>query len=82
VDGRLCYTRGGPCYGVTRRANVLLAGSDRVALDVQGIREVQRIPGNALGRDPWSYRQLRHAVEIGLGARSDDEIALIAARQE
>lgn len=79
VDGRLCYTRGGPCYGVTRRANVLLAGSDRVALDVQGMREVQRIPGNALSRDPWSYRQLRHALALGLGARCDAEIALVEA---
>lgn len=77
VDGRLCYTRGGPCYGAVRRANVLLAGSDRVAIDVQGIREVARIPGSALRRDPWSYRQLRHAVKLGLGACSDDEIALV-----
>jgi uncharacterized protein (DUF362 family) len=75
VDGRTCYTRGGPCYGVVRRANVLLASGDRVAVDVQGIREIQRIPGNALNADPWSYRQVRQAVRMGLGAPSDREIA-------
>jgi len=79
VDGRQCYVRGGPCYGAVRRANVLLAGGDRVAVDVQGIREIQRIPGNALSHDAWTYRQIRHAVRLGLGARSDAEIALIDA---
>ncbi len=74
VDGRLCYVRGGPCYGVTRAANVLLASGDRVAIDVQGMREIQPIPGNALTADPWSYRQLRHAVKLGIGAASDDEM--------
>lgn len=75
VDGRLCYTRGGPCYGVVRSANVLLASGDRVAVDVHGIREIQRIPGNALSANPWSYRQIRHAVRLGLGVGSDADIA-------
>ena len=79
VDGRQCYVRGGPCYGVVREANVLLAAGDRVAIDVQGIREIQRIPGNALRHDPWQYRQLQHAVRLGLGAANDDQIALVQA---
>jgi uncharacterized protein (DUF362 family) len=77
VDGRQCYVRGGPCYGAIRRANVLLASGDRVAVDVQGIREIQRIPGNALSGDAWGYRQLRHAVRLGLGASSDEGISLV-----
>jgi uncharacterized protein (DUF362 family) len=82
VDGRLCYTRGGPSYGATREANVLLASGDRVAIDVQGIREIQRIPGNALAADAWSYRQLRHAIALGIGAASDAEIVIRNAAEQ
>lgn len=76
VDGRLCYTSWGPCYGVNRQANVILAGSDRVAIDVTGIRAIQAVPGNVLRRDAWSYRQIQHAIDLGLGAVDDDACAI------
>lgn len=78
VDGRQCYTRGGPCYGMTRRAGALIAGSDRVAIDVAGIRLIQKVPGNALGRSAWSYRQIQHAIRLGLGAASDSDCHVTA----
>jgi hypothetical protein len=53
-----------------------VAGSDRVALDVTGIRCLQSIPGCSLTHDPWSYRQISHAVELGLGATSDNGFEL------
>jgi uncharacterized protein (DUF362 family) len=77
VDGRSCYARGGPCYGFVRNGGVMLAGRDRVALDVTGVRAIKRIPGNALTREPWSYRQIRQAVALGLGASNDAEIRLL-----
>lgn len=80
VDGRRCYTRGGPCYGVVRDGGVLLAGRDRVALDVTGIRAIQAIPGNALRQDAWSYRQIQQAVALGLGAESDAKIDVLEER--
>jgi uncharacterized protein (DUF362 family) len=70
MDARAVYVRGGPCYGLARFPGVILAGRDRVALDVEGIRLLQRYPECALTRDPWSYRQIRAAVHLGLGAAS------------
>jgi uncharacterized protein (DUF362 family) len=69
VDGRTAFVRGGPCYGVVRRPNVLLAGGDRVAVDVESIRQLQRYPECSLSADPWRYRQIRAAVRLGLGVR-------------
>lgn len=71
VDARSVYVRGGPCYGLARYPGVLMAGSDRVALDVEGIRILQRYPECALTRDPWTYTQIRAAVRLGLGAASE-----------
>ena len=71
IDARAVYVRGGPCYGLVRFPGVILAGTDRVALDVEGIRILQRYPECALRSDPWRYRQIRAAVQLGLGAGSD-----------
>jgi len=79
VDGRSSYVRGGPCYGFVRDAGVMIAGNDRVAVDVTGIRAIQALPGNALGRDPWSYRQIRQAIALGLGASADAAIQVVTA---
>jgi uncharacterized protein (DUF362 family) len=76
VDGRQCYFRGGPCYGFVRGAGVILAGADRVAIDVTGIRSLESVPGCSLKCDPWQSQQIRQAVTLGLGARCDDEIDL------
>lgn len=77
IDARSVYVRGGPCYGLARTPGVMLAGRDRVALDVEGIRLLQRYPECSLTRDPWAYRQIREAVRLGLGARSDAEYDVI-----
>ncbi|MFN8559814.1 MAG: DUF362 domain-containing protein [Dehalococcoidia bacterium] len=70
MDARAVYVRGGPCYGLARYPDVLFAGRDRVALDVEGIRLLQRYRECALRGDPWRQRQIREAVRLGLGAAS------------
>jgi uncharacterized protein (DUF362 family) len=82
VDGRQCYVRGGPCYGYVRDAGVMLAGTDRVAIDVTGIRCLSALPGCRLVRNPWEFDQIRHAVRLGLGAASDDLIRTVEIRAE
>jgi uncharacterized protein (DUF362 family) len=77
VDGRQCYIRGGPCYIFIRNAGIMIAGADRVAIDVTGVRCLQRIPGCRIGRDPWKFEQIRHAVRLGLGAGSDSRIRTV-----
>jgi uncharacterized protein (DUF362 family) len=77
MDARAVYVRGGPCYGLVRFPGVILAGQDRVALDVEGIRILQQHAECALTRDPWRYRQIREAVRLGLGARCRYEYRVV-----
>jgi uncharacterized protein (DUF362 family) len=80
IDARAVYVRGGPCYGLVRFPGVVLAGTDRVALDVEGIRLLQRYPECALTRDPWRYPQIQAAVRLGLGAAADGAYCVRDAR--
>lgn len=77
VDGRSAFVRGGPCYGLVRRPNVILASGDRIAADVESVRELQRYPECSLKDDPWSYRQIREAVRLGLGVRGAEEYRVV-----
>jgi uncharacterized protein (DUF362 family) len=74
VDGRRCFVAGGPARGWARRPGVILAGADRVALDVEALKILSSyIAWNRLLRDPWQHSQIRHAVALGLGAASERE---------
>jgi uncharacterized protein (DUF362 family) len=73
IDGRSAFVRGGPCYGIVRRPNLILASTDRIAADVEGIRALQRYAECPLRGNPWQYRQIREAIRLGLGVTSADE---------
>jgi uncharacterized protein (DUF362 family) len=77
IDGRSAFVRGGPCYGVVRRPNVILASGDRVAADTAAIDILRRYPECSLTDDPWRYRQIREAIRLGLGIRGPAERRLI-----
>ncbi len=77
VDGRTAFVRGGPCYGLVRRPNVILAAGDRVALDIEAIRVLQRYQECALTDDPWSYGQIRAAVRLRLGVGGEDRYRVV-----
>ena len=79
LDGTKCWISGGPYTGEEREPNVVIAGDDRVAVDVVGAAVV-RAMGSELLRDypVWSHRQIRRAVELGLGARGPEEVEILA----
>jgi uncharacterized protein (DUF362 family) len=57
---------------------VVLASGDRVTIDVEAIKIIESFEGTKLKEDPWSYTQIRRAVELGLGARSGNDYEVIA----
>jgi uncharacterized protein (DUF362 family) len=79
MDGRKCLITGGPFSGKVREPNVILASGDRVAMDVESIRVIESFEGSELKNDPWSYTQIRRAVELGLGAKSEEDFRVIVA---
>jgi uncharacterized damage-inducible protein DinB len=69
LDERRTFITRGPAHGELREPNLILASRDRVAADVEGLKIIGRYAGHELPADVWELPQLRHAVELGLGAR-------------
>jgi uncharacterized protein (DUF362 family) len=79
LDGVDAFVDGGPATGTRVKAEVIVAGSDRVAIDAVGVAILR-----SLGTTPEVSRgtifqqdQIARAVELGLGIKSADQIELI-----
>jgi uncharacterized protein (DUF362 family) len=81
VDGTRTMIAGGPWEGKVAETNLVLASGDRVACDVVGLGIIKSYdqwpPLQAIS--PWGMRQVKRAVEMGLGARDSEEMELLAA---
>jgi len=68
MDARKCFINKGPDKGKLAEPNLILASTDRVAIDVEGIKIIQSFKGNSLENiDPWELPQIKKAVEFGIG---------------
>jgi uncharacterized protein (DUF362 family) len=79
LDGVEAFVEGGPDQGKKVKANVVLAGSDRVAIDAVGVallRYFGTTPAVSQG-DIFEQEQIARAVELGLGVDGPDKIELI-----
>ena len=73
LDARKCFVAGGPSQGKVAEPGLILASGNRVALDIEGIKIIKEFEANSLVKVPWEYTQIRKAVELGLGPKSDNE---------
>jgi len=74
MDARKVFISGGPAKGELREPNLILASGNQVAIDVEGVKILQSYPGNSLkGTNVWDLMQIKHAVQLGLGPRSEEE---------
>ncbi|MEB3356132.1 MAG: DUF362 domain-containing protein, partial [Synechococcales bacterium] len=81
IDGVDAFVGGGPEQGQKVRAGVMLASTDRIAIDAVGIAILRM-----LGTTPevssgsiWSQAQIRRAADLGLGATGPEQIELVTA---
>ncbi len=84
IDGVEAFVRGGPDAGTRVAAQVVLAGSDRVALDAVGVA-LLRLHGttNEVSAGPvFQLEQIARAVELDLGVSSPDGIQFITDSPE
>jgi uncharacterized protein (DUF362 family) len=79
LDGIDAFVDGGPMVGKRARGNVFLASTDRVAIDAVGVAVLKSLGSNDQIMTPHIFQQeqIARAVEIGLGASSPSEIAVI-----
>ena len=84
LDGVEAFVEGGPHIGKRVRANVMLGGTDRVAIDAVGVailRQLGTTPEVSKGKI-FEQDQIKRAVELGLGVKSADEIEIVTGDKE
>jgi uncharacterized protein (DUF362 family) len=79
MDGMEVFTDGGPMTGELQRADVVLAGTDRVAMDAVGLAVLKLLGSNdtIMRTKIFDQEQIARAVELQLGIRRPEQIEII-----
>ena len=82
--GHAAFVQGGPANGKLVEPKLMLAGSDRVAIDAVGVAALRHFgTTRAVRRGPiFEQEQIARAVELGLGVGTPEEIELVTANPE
>jgi len=80
LDGIEAFVDGGPARGTLKRANVILAGTDRIAIDAVGLSILKELGSNSdiMGRKIFEQEQIARAVELGLGVSHPGQIEIVS----
>jgi uncharacterized protein (DUF362 family) len=81
LDGIEAFTDQGPMSGTRKRADVILAGTDRVAIDAVGLALLKSLGSNKAIMDTkiFEQEQVARAAALGLGASGPDEIEIVTS---
>jgi len=80
MDGVEAFTDGGPSRGQLAQPHVMIAGTDRVAVDAVGLAVLKEQGANEtiMGTRIFRQEQMVRAVEVGIGVQGPDEIDLVS----
>ena len=84
IDGVEAFVDGGPARGALAQPEVILAGTDRIALDAVGVailRLFGATPAVSQG-EIFEQTQIARAVELGLGVDSPTQIRFVTGDPE
>ena len=81
MDGVEAFVDGGPATGKRANGNVMMAATDRVAVDAVGVAMLKHLGTNRTIMDSsiFGLRQIKRAAELGVGIQAASEIELIPA---
>ena len=84
IDGVDAFVDGGPATGQRVKGNLLLAATDRVAMDAVGVAALKMLGSNQtiMHTRIFDHVQIARATEIGIGVTSVEQIELVPATQE
>jgi uncharacterized protein (DUF362 family) len=79
LDGLEAFVDGGPGKGTRKRGDVLIAGSDRIAIDAVGLAVLKELGSNKAIMDKriFEQEQIARAVELGLGVSRPEDIEIV-----
>ena len=80
LDGVEAFVDGGPDQGERKAGDVMVAGTDRVAVDAVGVAILKDLGSNPHIMDTpiFDQEQIARAAEIGVGIGSPEQIELVA----
>lgn len=84
MDGLEIFTDGGPARGTLKKPGVMLAGTDRVAIDAVGLAILKQMGSNRkiMETPIFEQEQIARAVELGLGVASAKDIEIVTGDAE
>ncbi|MFC2157853.1 DUF362 domain-containing protein [Acidobacteriota bacterium] len=84
LDGVEAFVDGGPMEGTKKTAEVMIAGTDRVALDAAGLAVLKHLGSNEaiMNTKIFEQEQILRAVELGLGVSSPEKIEFLTSDPE
>ncbi|MBZ5496586.1 MAG: DUF362 domain-containing protein [Acidobacteriia bacterium] len=79
LDGIDAFVDGGPSQGTLVRAGVMIAGTDRIAVDAVGLAVLKQLGSNdaIMSTKIFEQEQIQRAVELGLGVAKPDQIEIV-----
>jgi len=80
MDGVNAFVDGGPATGERVKGDILLAATDRIAIDAVGIAALKTMGANeAIMTTPiFQHEQIARAVELGIGVGAVSDIEVVA----
>lgn len=80
ADATTVMIAGGPTSGTPAKADLLLLSGDRVALDAVGVALIRSFGAwpKVAGMAVWEQRQIRKAIELGLGIGGPEHLELVS----
>ncbi|MEW6418311.1 MAG: DUF362 domain-containing protein [Nitrospirota bacterium] len=84
LDGIEAFVDGGPMRGIKKRGDVIIAGTDRIAIDAVGLSVLKELGSNKdiMEKKIFEHEQIARAVELGIGITSPEEIEIITDDSE
>jgi uncharacterized protein (DUF362 family) len=84
LDGVDAFVDGGPSRGTLVQAGVMVAGTDRIAVDAVGLAILKQLGSNdaIMSTKIFQQEQLQRAVELGLGVSKPDQIEIVTGDED
>jgi len=81
MDGVDVFVDGGPSSGKLVTAGVIVAGTDRIAVDAVGLAVLKQLGSNdaIMSKKIFEQEQIQRAVELGLGIGKPDQIEIVTS---
>lgn len=84
MDGIEAFVDGGPMSGTKKRGDVIVAGTDRIAIDAVGLAILKDLGSNKsiMEKKIFEQEQIHRAVELGLGISKLEDIEILTDGEE